>query len=119
MPSMQVGFFSGGQPLVSGNPFSGTLYPVGGVYLRLDASGTGPIYVGLPFPGQVIPVSGSPMTFLSGGGQSSGGLLDGMQLNSYDSPYFIPKLRLTSGISTIRVNSLTGNSGVRLFWDVN
>ena len=118
MPSVQVAFVSGGAPIVSGNIFSGTRYPVGGVVLKLDLSGIGPVYVGLPYPGQVPPVSGSPMTFLSGGNLSSGGLLDGMQLNT-GQEYFIPKLRLTSGIETIRVNCPAAASGTRIFWETN
>lgn len=116
MPSLQVFPQSGGIGIVSGNPYSGTLFPVGGVQLKVDTSG-GPIYVGLAIPlGVTPPVSGGPMTFTSGGSLTSGGLLDGVQLAPGD-PYFIPKVRLSSGLQTIRLNCAAASSGTRLYWE--
>ncbi len=56
------------------------------------------------------------MTSILGGSLSSGGLLDGYQLNT-GQEYFIPKLRLVSGIETIRINCPTAASGTRVFWE--
>lgn len=112
MPSCQItGVVSGGFPLVGSNIYSGTTYPVGGIQLQYANSGIGPIYIGLP------PLSGSAVTIPSGGALSSGGLADGMELFP-GGTYFVPKLRLTSGIETIRVAAPAAASGTKLFWEV-
>lgn len=120
MPSLQLlGAQSGGTPLVSGDVFSGMPLPVGGVQLLLDSSGAGPVYVGLPVPswfsGQV---SGLYVpTINSGGSLSSGGLTDGVKLGQGNG-YFVPKLRMTSGIQSIRIAVPAGSSGAILYWEL-
>ena len=113
MPSIQVGLFSGGQILISGNPWSGLPSPAGFILLRWDRAAAGNIYVAL---------SGG-MKISSGGTSSSwgfaySGLLDGMQLGPGDT-YSIPKLALTvSGSLTIFGSPDAVASGNRLFYEV-
>lgn len=111
MPSTQVISQSGGVAIVSGSVYSGTLFPVGGVHLKLSASGAGPVYVCLPPPA----FSGGP-TLDSGGSLSSGGLGDGIELSPGDT-LFVPKIRLVSGVATIRVQAPSASSGARLYWE--
>ena len=110
MPSTILAGLSGGVALVSGNIYSGTLFPLGSVQLKYAVSGIGPVYVGLPN------LSGAIPTGQSGGSLSSGGLSDGMEMLPGDS-YVVPKCRLVSGIETIRVIVPAGASGSRMFWE--
>ena len=110
MPSTQLFPQSGGIAIVSGNIFSGSFQPVGGVQLKLAKAAPGLIYVGLPN------LSGTAISSVSGGSLSSGGLADGMELSPGDS-YFIPRTRLTSGIETIRLAVPAVASGGVLFWE--
>lgn len=116
MPSTIVpgaaGAFSGGVRLVSGlSTFSGTGLPRGGVQLFLDPQAPGPVYVG------VGDRSGDyAVTITSGGALTSGGLRDGM-LMSVGAAYFVPQIRLVSGLGTIHVTAATTHSGGRLFWE--
>mgnify|MGYP001612349298 FL=1 len=110
MPSTQLFPQSGGIALVSGNIFSGSFQPVGGIQLKLAEAAPSLIHVGLPN------LSGTASTSVSGGSLSSGGLADGMELAPGDS-YFVPKTRLTSGIETIRLIVGAVASGGRLFWE--
>lgn len=112
MPSCQLLSASGGIRLVSGDLYSGSPQLIGGVQLKLAKGAPGAVYVGLPA------LSGSAaVTATSGGSLSSGGLLDGMELNPAEA-YFIPKVRLMSGIETIRVAVPAASSGGVLFWEV-
>ena len=113
MPSVLVGNQSGGQPIVSGNPWSGqNPVPQGGIQLRWDGTASGYLYVGL---------SGN-LTVASGGLYQSGsawsGMLDGMQLSPGDT-YWIP--RIATGISgniNIFVTADAAASGQgRLYWE--
>lgn len=110
MPSLMCFPQSGHIALVSGDIFSGTGRPQGGVQLKLADGAPGAIYVGLPN------ASGTVMTLTSGGSLSSGGLADGMEL-SPGGAYFIPRIRLVSGIQTIRVGVPAASSGARLYWE--
>lgn len=115
MPSLQLtGAVSGGIPIVSGVVFSGNtlLFPTGGINLRYSSSGIGPIYVGLPNP------LGTPLTILSGGSLTSGGLGDGFEMIPGQN-LFIYKSRLTSGLESIRLGVPAAGSGGRLFWDID
>ncbi|RJQ26423.1 hypothetical protein C4577_03665 [Candidatus Parcubacteria bacterium] len=112
MPSAILISQSGGVGLISGNIFSGTPWPLGGVQLQYNASGPGPIYVGLPSP---ISATGA-VTIKSGGGLSSGGLADGVEIYP-GQPYFVSKARLVSGIETIRVGVPAASSGARVDWE--
>jgi hypothetical protein len=97
--------------LVSGAIFSGFSQGiVGGINFKLSASGAGPIFLSTPN------FSGALPTMNSGGTLSSGGLADGMEL-SPGQTYFIPKLRLVSGVQSVRVDTPAASSGSRLFWD--
>lgn len=110
MPSTQCIPTSGGMVLVSGAIFSGFSQGiVGGVLLKLSVSGAGPVFVSTPN------FSGTLPTIMSGGTLSSGGLADGMEVTPGMS-YFVPKLRLVSGIESIRVDTPAASSGSRLFW---
>lgn len=111
MPSTQLFFQSGGIGLVSGAIYSGSPRPVGGVQLLYsNTAQSGPIYIGLPN------LSGDATTAASGGSLSSGGLADGMEMIPGNS-YFVPKVRLVSGIESIRVLVPAPASGARLFWE--
>ena len=107
MPSCLPGFVSGGALLVSGNPWSGTRLPVGGIQLKSASTSSGSVYVGY---------SGG-ITMLSGGALSSGGLLDGMELRPGEG-YFVPKLAV-SGVMNVFVAVPPAVSGqCRVFWEV-
>jgi hypothetical protein len=110
MPSTMLFPQSGGIALVSGAIFSGTLFPIGGVQLKLAKAAPGIVYVG------VTNLSGLAITSLSGGSLSSGGLTDGMEMSPGDA-YFIPKCRLVSGIESITCIVPAASSGSRLFWE--
>ena len=113
MPSIQVGFFSGGQVLISGNPWSGTSSPSAYVLLRWDRHAAGDVYISL---------SGG-MHIMSGGSSSSGGtaysgLLDGMQLGPGDT-YQVPKpFTGNSGSFNIFAMSDVAASGTHLMYEV-
>ncbi len=110
MPSTMLFPQSGGIGLVSGAILSGTGYPVGGIQLRLAKTAPGLFYCGL------VNLSGDVATGASGGSLSSGGLADGMEINPGDA-YFIPHLRLVSGIETIRMIVPAASSGGRVHWE--
>ena len=119
MPSTLVFVQSGGIGIVSGNiysggPFDPTSYGrgnAGGIQLKLAAGAPGIIYVGLPN------LSGTVNTFLSGGSLTSGGLADAFELSPGDA-FFIPKVRLVSGLETPRLLAAAASSGARLFWEI-
>lgn len=125
MPSTMCFPQSGGTWICSGDIFSGTRYPVGGVQLALSKSGAGPVFVCIPN------LSGDVATMNSGGSLSSGGMADGMELIP-GGTYFVPKTRLlmtNSGISNnsgqwqvgiqdIRIHVPAASSGSRLYWEV-
>ncbi len=112
MPSYLVGFRSGGELLISGNPWSGNnaQFPVGGVQLELDREASGSIYVAMS--GGVTVKSGS--FFLSGGG-----LMDGVQIKPGGS-YFIPRIGTgLSGNLTIYIGADPAVSGQgRVYYDI-
>ena len=112
MPSYLIGNASGGELVISGNPWSGqnAQFPVGGIQIELDREASGSIYVGLS--GIVTVKSGG--FFLSGGG-----LLDGMQVKPGGS-YFIPRLGTgLSGFISVRIASDPAVSGQgRAYWEV-
>jgi hypothetical protein len=113
MPSTLPGFVSGGSFLVSGNPWSGTIAPVGGVNLKLGFDASGPVYVGV-----LLGLSSGGITATSGGALSSGGLSDGYELRPGDS-YPIPTLRCSGQVQKIAVVVPAATSGrCRLFYDV-
>lgn len=112
MPSTILGqpHASGPQAIVSGNPYSGQLVPVGGIQLRWHPQASGYCYVGL---------SGN-MTLNSGGAfLSGGGVSDGMVLSPGD-PYFIPKIAFrTSGQFNVYAYCDQAASGQgRLYWEI-
>jgi len=78
------GGVSGPQLLISGNPWSGQIVPVGGIQLIMDRNNSGNIYVG--FSGNITRTSGNvPL--------SGSSLSDGMQVGPGGS-YFVPKIAL-------------------------
>ncbi len=101
---------SGGQLLVSGNPFSGNLVFPTEVILTLSLSGAFNVGVALPALG------GGVATFNSGGSLTSGGLGDGFELQR-GQPYSVFKGRLTSGIASIRLVGPAESSGARINWE--
>lgn len=115
MPSTVTGSFSGGTLLVSGGDIlSGSLFPIGGLQFFLDNDAPGPQWIGLPN------LSGAVNTINSGGSQSSGlaagYLADGMKVPP-GGDYFVPKCRLTSGLSTVRLLTLAAGSGGRMYYE--
>ncbi len=106
MPSvLYAGGVSGPQLLISGNPFSGQLAPIGGIQLVADRSNSGSLYIG--FSGNMTQTSGSfPL--------SGGGLADGIQLGP-GGAYFIPRQCIrgifsgAGGVSSGMSNLLSGS----------
>lgn len=90
MPSVILGRNSGGQLLISGNPYSGTgsytgKFPIGGIQFFADRNNSGAVYIGLS--GGLTVTSGA---FIASGGPASG-MLDGMQV-APGGGYFIPRI---------------------------
>lgn len=114
MPSTTMVPASGGIPLVESGlaqTFSGGPYRVvGGLQLRYDVSGPGVIYVRLPNHSGLVVTGGS-------GVSGAVDFLDGMPLGRGDS-YFIPNLRLYSGLETPRISVPAAASGGHLFWEL-
>lgn len=111
MPSVVIGFVSGGQLLVSGNYASGQGYsPEGGVQIKADRSNSGSVYVALS--GGVTVTSGGLFT-------SGGGRMDGMQLAPGDA-YWAPRIGITnSGALNIYVGCDAACSGqARVYYEV-
>ena len=112
MPSTLLGnpLASGPQIVCSGNPFSGTVKPVGGIQFRLAPNASGNCYIG--FSGNITMTSGG--FFLSG----TLGLADGMILAAGDA-YFAPKLVFPiSGVFNTYVHADAACSGqARLYWE--
>lgn len=109
LPSFLFGGRSGGDLLVSGNPFSGLpqVY-AGGIQLRVDRNASGNLYLG--FSGGVTINSGG--FFLSGGG-----LNDGMQLGPGDAFLVPPSVLGPSGSFNIYFGGDPAASGfARLDW---
>lgn len=128
MPSTVVGALSGGVALLSGNPFSGSIEPYGGIQLYLAKTAPGPVYIGIVrvnmptsgggmWSGSVQYLSGA-VTITSGGALSSGGgYSDGMELNP-DAAYFIPRGPISGRVATaIRIAVPAASSGARLFYE--
>ncbi len=132
MPSMVMGFVAGSgfTPLVSGNPWSGQLEPVGGIQFYAAPTNSGAIYLSLSggnfFSGQAgqLVTSGGPTInsgsmYLSGGAYS--GNMDGFPIFP-GGGFFVPKLGLTntgptSGTIGLCVGCDTACSGLgRLYW---
>lgn len=116
MPSSIVGDISGGALLVSGSLFSGShLAVVGGLQIKRATADAGLIYCGLPN------LSGNYPSTISGGALASGlsgyYLTDGMEMSPGDS-YFIPRVRLVSGVLTPRFVMPAASSGARVFWEI-
>lgn len=107
MPSLQVGAFSGGVQLVSGNPFSGNkIVPYAGIQVKVDPDTlSGLVWLGY---------SGG-LTIKSGGALSSGGMLDGFPLKTGEQ-FFIPKL-LAPTVDRVWLTTVAANSGIRVSWE--
>lgn len=106
MPSVIVGAQSGGVVLISGNPFSGRLWPIAGVLLKPSRDNTAAVYA--TFSGVA--------TITSGGGLSSGGGADGMELSPGDA-YMVPKAFCSGDVQKIRLTVAAASSGQRVFWE--
>ena len=113
MPSCLPGFASGGQAIVSGNPFSGTISPLGGVQLKVAVGISGLVYAGV-----LLGLSSGGITQTSGGAFSSGGLSDGIELANGDA-YFVPRLLCSGNVDKIAVVVPPTVSGtMRVFWEL-
>lgn len=115
MPSVQIGNQSGGQALFSGNPFSGTLRPFGGVQLMWDPLASG-LYAYVGLSGGLTVKSG----VINSSFINSGGGLDGLPMAA-GTTYFIPKIACqpVSGSTPIFVACDQGASGLyRLYYEV-
>jgi len=114
MPSLIVGFLSGGINLLSGNYYSGTKsqIPTGGLQLRADKNNPGVIYFAL---------SGG-ITIQSGAIQQSGGALsgltDGLPIYAGDA-CFVPRigLGLSGQMQLFVASDLNGSGTNRLYYD--
>jgi hypothetical protein len=111
MPSVLLGFVSGGTLLISGNPYSGLRRsPVGCIRLKVDLVASGPAYIGL---------SGG-VTVLSGGfALSGGGSMDGTPVYPGEE-YTIPALAIpTSGTFNLYAGTELAASGrCRVYYEV-
>jgi hypothetical protein len=112
---------SGGIALVSGDIWSGAIIPTGGLQLKLARNAPSDVYVGFRHanPSDTSLFSGylsGAVTITSGGSLSSGGLADGIELSPGDT-YFVPRVRLGSGIQDVKVAVPAAASGGRLYWD--
>ncbi len=122
MPSLLMSNQSGGQPLWSGNPYSGHIIPVGGIQLVLDNMASGNAYVALS--GKMTVNSGG---FSAASFSDGSGMMDGIPIFP-GGTYYIPRLGCgTSGTMGVTNNSgYTGPrvmcdpeaSGKRLWWEV-
>ncbi len=119
MPSVVVGFASGGTLILSGNPWSGIGKAgvlTGGVQLRMErfpVSASGSIFIALS--GGMNINSGQ---YTASGGPYSGGMLDGMQLTPGDT-YFVPKLAFGQSGVFCNLYAMPDNlgSGARLYFE--
>lgn len=116
MPSVLLGFLSGGTNVLSGNYFSGqgSLKPLGGVQLMAWPNNSGNVYVSLS--GGVTILSG---TFQQSGSLLSGlGAMDGIPLAA-GTPYFVQKMAFpVSGSPAIFCQPDANCSGqARIFWE--
>ncbi len=113
MPSTLLGFFSGGQALFSGFIFSGTISPYGQVLFRSAVSSSGSVYIGM-----LTGRASGGITITSGGGLSSGGMADGMELRP-GGDWNIPALMCSGQIHKIFTTIPAAVSGfVRLFYEI-
>ena len=97
MPSILLGWdytnSGGAQIVVSGNPWSGSVFPVGGIQLGWSPQASGNCYVGLS--GNILMTSGGV------GANTLSGYLDGFLIGPGLS-YFIPRVRFPlSGVFNI------------------
>lgn len=97
MASVLIGMSGGPQQVISGNPWSGSFHPVGGVHFRLSPDASGNVYLGTS--GNMTRTSGS--FFLSGGGVN-----DGMVVRP-GGEWFVPKTALP----------ISGTFNVYAWWD--
>jgi hypothetical protein len=116
MPSVLIGqpLASGSQPLVSGNPWSGTRIPIGGITMRWGGPANAYVTLsgGPPLSGPDLHI-GSGGMFLSG----TSGLMDGFPLSSGES-LFVPKALLISGQFNIYIGCDAAASGIgRMWWE--
>lgn len=111
MPSLVVGAQSGGVPLLNSgaNPYSGgrVLPGINGIEL-LVGSTSGPQFSGAVYVG----LSGN-ITIQSGGGMSSGGIGDGMEL--VRGSYYRMALG-ANGIDDVWFSTYAASSGSRVYW---
>lgn len=110
MPSFIFGGSSGGELIISGNPWSGQIRPQGGIQLKLAANSPGSLYVG--FSGGITIASGGLF-------RSGGGLLDGMGMTP-GGAYWIPRIATgPSGFVNVYVQGEPITSGQsRLFYEI-
>lgn len=108
--------------IISGNPYSGSWEPVGGIQFYADKANSGNIYIG--FSGGGPPLSGNFLTRNSGGLPLSGAaMLDGFPIPP-GGGYFVPKLAFTNKGLTSGVYNMWGltdaacSGTARLFWEM-
>ena len=112
MPSALPGTFSGGQSIISGNPWSGDIGFYGGIRLKVSEAVSGLVYVGV-----ALGLSSGGVTMTSGGALSSGGIRDGYEMGAGDE-YFIPRIRVSGQADKVLVGVPAAISGtMRVFWD--
>lgn len=113
MPSMQIGLVSGGQIIISGNPWSGHISPQGLITFRWQRAASGNVYVG--FSGGLTVNSGG---FATSGGFAHSGLLDGMEIGPGD-VYSTPRIATgLSGNFSVYATPDAGASGNRMYYEV-
>lgn len=99
---------SGGQPLISGNYWSGNNLPTTELRIKAAGANSGSVYIGF---------SGGPLTINSGGHLASGGGNDGWELRPGEE-YRIPKGVISGRIDRVFTATPLAASGfVRVFWE--
>lgn len=98
--------YSGQAYLYSGGPFQ----IQGGVNLRYDVSGPGVVYVNTTnLSGLVVTNSGTAISGVVS-------FIDGVPMGRGDG-YFIPRMKLVSGLESIRIGVPAAASGGLMYWD--
>ncbi len=104
---------SGGASLISGNPWSGNIFPWSEVFVKVGIAVSGLVYVGV-----ALDRASGGLTMNSGGALTSGGIADGVELRPGDS-FTIPRLLCSGNPDKIMVGVPTAISGtMRIYWTV-
>ena len=125
MPSLKMNYVAGSGflPLISGNPYSGQLVPVGGIQLVTPNFNSGNIYVSLSGAFHFTGIPNAPLAVSGGPTINSGGMTDAIPI-APGASYFIPKQAIPIGgaySGTFRVSvgcDVAGSGRDFVYWEV-